>query len=187
MVEMSTESDTEAMPSPKGELLPLVACWSKPLQDVAASLRRMVRTRPLEPSQLAAVAKLIYAVERLPRATEGMGIEASLAVCGEGGRGWLAICHYGTSVGLSQGETSYEPQGTEHRITTVLEAEVGCRNSRGDDDPITVLVELEDWVREWSARAVNADCEFEISDDQNEMDWNQAGPPNAWELVPDGV
>lgn len=184
---MSIEESQEPSEETEPSLFPLMGCWKEPLEDVAASLWSMVRTRDLTARDLAAVAKLIYALDRLPYPTEGIAIEASATVSHTSGRGWLTISHYGDSFSISKGETFYDPQGCESNSNSILDAEVDGCNGREDEDPITVMIELEDWVSEWSSRLLDPAYTFEIFDEFSDMDWNQPHPQNAWEMLPDGV
>ena len=168
-------------------LLPLLACWSKPLQDIAASLRRLVRARDLVPHDLAAVAKLIYGIDRLPCVTTGIGITATASISHAGGRGWLEIRHFGDSLAICFGESSFEQQGCETEVREVLNAESGGGHGREREDPIVVMCELEDWASQWTQRVLDPSNPFEIIDEGIDLDWQQACPQNAWELVPDGT
>ena len=166
---------------------PLYGCWQEPFERLGTSLKEMIRQRELKPQQLAAVTKLFYAIERLPNPTEDIAIEASAIISHEDGRGWLSLSHYGDSMELSYWEALYELQGTEHSSSNVLRAEVGVGNDRENEDPIRVMIELEDWVAQWSNRVCSPDCEFEISDQADNNDWDQPRHPRGWEALPDGV
>lgn len=168
-------------------LLPLVGCWSAPLESLSTSLKNLLRKRDLTAQEISAVSKLFYALDRLPCATEGVSVEASVAVSHDRGRGWLEIQHYGNGLLISRGETFYEQPGCETSRYDILEATVGEGHNRKSDDPITVTCELEDWLYEWNSRAFDSSYEFAIVDNLNDMDWLQPRPINAWELLPDGI
>jgi hypothetical protein len=169
------------------ELFPLYACWQEPFEQLGASLKKLISQRELDPQQMAAVARLAYAIDRLPNPTNGIEIEASATVSNENSRGWLQLTHCGDLIELSYWESIYERQDTSHRSTKVLQAEVGVGVDREGDDPITVMNELESWVAEWTNRVLNPECEFEVTDSLDEVDWNQAVHAEGWEALPDGV
>lgn len=169
------------------QLFPLFQCWESAFESLRESLGQMVRQRDLSPRELASVAKLIYAIERLPNSTDGVAIEASTTLSSSRGRNSLVLCHYGHSIGLTYRTVFYEPQGTEHTDICVLEAEVGVGNNREGHDPITVLTELEDWINEWTNRICSRDCEFQIIDEDYEMDWDQPMHHQGWAALPSGV
>lgn len=177
------DSDDDALE----ELFPLLGCWEAAFRSLTETLRQMVRQRDLAPSEMAALAKLIYAVDRLPNPTTGVAIEASLSRSHQHGRISIVLCHYGTSIELSYSESFYEPRGTEHILTTVLEAEVGAGHNREDHDPITVMLELENWVEQWSRCMADLEYEFEIIDSWDPMDWEQPARHLGWGALPSGV
>lgn len=169
------------------DLFPFYGCWQGPFQSLSTGLKKMIPNRELDPEELAAVEKLIYAVDRLPNPTDGIAIEASISLTDELGRSSLDFSHSGDSIRLGYSRSFFELQGTEHESRDVLEAEVGVGNSCEEDDPITVMIELEDWVTKWSDRLCNPEYEFEIYDDLEVDDWDQPSHPEAWNALPDGV
>ena len=165
-------------------LFPMFGFWEPAFRTLTDSLKQMLRARVLRPREVAALAKLIYALERLPSPTSDVAIEASMTSHGKYGRGSLTLQHYGDYIELSYVEAFYQPQGIEHSIRSVLEAEVGVGNNREHEDPITVAIELDDWVSEWSNRALDPDCKFEIYDDNDPMDWDQPTHEQGWGALP---
>lgn len=162
---------------------PLVQCWREPFEQLARALREIVTTKELSGITFFRTARLIHAIEQLPLTPNVSMIEASLTNEQEGGRSWLSISVSLDSLSLTRGSSSYEIQGTESVINSVLEAEVEVGNNRESDDPIAVMIELQDWVTEWRSMATDPDCLFDIHDE----DMDNSDTRSAWESLPDGV
>jgi len=147
----------------------------------------MIRARDFQAFELACLAKLVYAIDRLPMSTVGVAIEASICISHERGNSWMGIQHYGDSLSLYSGGTLYEIQGPESEINDILRVEIGCENNRNDDDPMDVMVELEDWVRDWSESVIDSEFAFKIHDDSSDINWEQTIIDNAWAELPEGT
>lgn len=164
-------------------LFPLLQCWREPLASCATALRQVVRNRELQGADLLRVARLINAIENLPVPSQVGLIEASLGAAHSTGRSWQSIAVADDRLELGYGESSYEPQGTETSLHSVLEVELGVGTNRDGEDPSTVMIELEDWVSRFRSRASDPDTTFRISDE----DVYPEDADRAWEVLPDGV
>jgi hypothetical protein len=165
------------------DVFPLFQCWRTPFDQIAGGLMQLVQTRQLSGVDFVRTARLIHALQLLPLPSKLVLIEASLAHTTEDGQHWLCITASSDSLIITQGGSTYEPQGTESESTTVLEAEVGVGTNRSNDDPLTVMVDLENWADEWCDMANDPDCTFTICDEEV----SPVDTASAWEVLPDGL
>jgi hypothetical protein len=164
-------------------VLPLYQCWREPFAKVVRGIKRVARERDLSGAELLSVARLADAIERLPHVPDVALIEASLTENAAEGDRWLSIVVTTDHLEISSGESLYEAQGTESFLSTVLRADVGVGVDREGDDPVNVMIEIENWASEWEAMAADSQYDFEISDE----DVYPENTDSLWEGLPDGV
>ncbi len=164
---------------------PLDECWRSVFSEIEASLRRLLSERDLSPPEIDATAKLKYALGRLPEVTKGVCIEASVTNFWEGGRGWLSIQITDDFLWIYFGESIHQPQGGDPVSFDVLRTFADGESSLHGSDEITVMIDLEDWEREWVRRIRDSACLFSIYDDGDQMDWEQPCRKDPWSLLAD--
>ena len=164
---------------------PLAGCWSSVFSEIEASLSVLLRERDLTPPEIAATAKLKYAISRLPEVTVGVCIEASVEVSHERGRGWLGFQLDDDCLWIYCREVFNEPRGSETECRDVLRVFGNGESSAEGCDPISVMIDLEEWVNEWVSRIKDSACLFSIEDDGDQMDWEQPRREDPWALLVD--
>jgi hypothetical protein len=167
------------------EAFPMHRSWAEAFEALGSSLRRLPKVRRLEPSQLAALSKLIHAVDRLPLATEGIHAECSLSIDHR---------HSGAILSITLTECSFEfcvierfdsGIGWDHETKQILYVEPGYSNRAGED-PFSVGSDLEVWVGEWNSWSCDEDVSLTISDEASEEFWDQEIDLDAWSRAVDG-
>jgi hypothetical protein len=166
---------------------PLLGCWEDSFSNLAKSLLRLVRARELSGAELAATAKLIGALNRLPLATDGIGIEASLGTKDKTSRGSLVLQLSTNAMSMGYFEVFDSSAGSDHESRAVLDVEVSGYSSVAVEDPAAVMNALAGWVVEWSRRAVDPEqYTYEIHDDAQDELWRGGSLAARWRHVPYG-
>lgn len=169
------------------ECFPLFSCWQDVFINLTTGLHQLIKTRELDALQIAATARLIRAVERLPLSTD-VGIEASLSIKDEDSSGSLVLQLYTGSLEVGYIESFNSGVGWDNEIRSILFVETGGYSNAEGKDPISVMIELEEWVAQWTNRAIDTAFEYEISDDDMDAMWyEEDNSTDYWERLPDGV
>lgn len=167
----------------RDDLFPFFQCWREPIEALTQGMRNMLKTRELRGADLLRAARLIHAIEGLPLRPDVELIQASLAHEEGRERSWLSVTLSRDSFELSRGGTTQDTPFTESEYKDVLYAEVGVGTNRSKDDPIAVMIEIEDWVAEWNEWACDTSYSFTIYDEEV----STVNVDAAWELLDHGA
>lgn len=168
----------------KANTFGLDQCWSEAFEELGRSLRRLPGVRSLEPQSLAALAKFIHAVDRLPLVTEGLDIQCSLSANYGSSGAVLSIEMTSEYFEFSVTERFDSGIGWDHESRQVIYVGRGG-SSRENEDPFVVGLELEVWIREWDSFSGDDAVSFSITDDAGEEFWDQEVDLDAWSRVAD--
>jgi hypothetical protein len=147
-----------------------------------ASVRTLIKRAQTTPEQIFNLAKLLYALERLPLPTEGIGIELSLSMHhANGERTCQEITLDGSSFRLSTGAwIIIEPSiGGDSEGETVFEVEIGGFREVAEPAPMVVM----DWLDAFDQRVGDLDQKLQISDsaDSSCIDWDAESGEAYWD------
>ena len=148
------------------------------IQALAGAVRHLIARPATTPEQIYHLAKLLFALNRLPRATSGFCIELALGQRHENGES-NHLC-------LTIDNTLFRLEKTCYII---LDAAVGGDTTaevlfevEGQSRDIIEPTALMDWVEEFSRRVAAPEHDLEISDaeDTSEIDWEAKANDEDW-------
>jgi len=170
------------------DIIPLDAAWSSAFERLADILRSIVRSEKIAVRQSVAIAKLLFATERLPSETKGVAIEVSLTErTDDNSTTVLSYTHSGYRVQLYTTEMWKEAHGCEHSTTVLVDAEAGCSPSESwrieGWSPLDVRERLENWLNQWEELLGSSHFELSVEDDEQDSFWNQPMLENGWDIL----
>jgi hypothetical protein len=149
------EADEDEAPSD------LYACHQEDkgvIDLLAKSIRGLLRRKDTTPYQIAKIGKFLFALERLPRITEGFGMSLTLTYSYNNESSYQAVSIDSDSFKLSSGGNAYDPAvGGDSYSSTELEIGIGWREG-GD------LMEMSGWVDSFAEKAADKDYEIDFED-----------------------
>ena len=140
------------------------------LWNLAQEFRRELTTPGMAGPDLVHAAKLIAALERLPRVTSGLALQASRSMRSEYGAFVIGLRLDDEALVLDSMESLLGEDGTDHQAQVFLRAEV---DGRYQTDFSNVSDGLQRWASQWRMH-VSSGTSF--TDEADETDWtNEIG------------
>ncbi len=130
----------------------------------------------LAPAELRLMATFLFALERLPYATEGFYIDLAITQRHANSFSYINVEIGGSAFRLATGESVYSPDvGSDNHSETNLEMEIG-----GFRDGTTQ--DFEEWLDKFSFLASDGSYSFE-GEDNLDLDLTEEVPADGWDRL----
>jgi hypothetical protein len=149
------------------------------IKELASAVRDLIGRPATTPGQIHHLAKLLFALNRLPRPTSGLCLELSLGDSHENGES--------NHLHLTLDDTTFQLDKT---LYIIVDPAVGGDSSseiyfavEGRAREITHMTALMDWVEEFRSRVADSESELEISDaaDRSAFNWEAESSDADWD------
>ncbi|WP_058556008.1 hypothetical protein [Thiohalocapsa sp. ML1] len=184
--ELGEEDEDEDDDEWDDQYFPIAIEYMPVIDRLAASCSKLLKRPGIDPQTISDIAKLQYALSRLPMVTDGIEIDVLLkSVLDEEGS-WSGPSLYisGSNFRLSYAGYIRGPYGGDSDCSTIYECErSGFRSDLGGS-AAGVIQLLTEWIDRWEADCTDLGVEFSITNDEEEFDWDQDEDDDAWERMP---
>ena len=163
---------------------PLHPMWEDPIRFLAQAFRLAIQSQSYTPRDLESLARLIHGLERLPAATQGIGIvvESTTTSRSNGNSGGISLELQEDCFEISSFETLVfdNISGMSDSSTrTILRVETNGNFECVLDDPVQAFYEIDEWASTWDSHLSDGG-ELEIQDETTYFNWDQGGPAGDW-------
>jgi hypothetical protein len=175
-------SDQDAEDDAKEKLLGFYGEDRHFLLELKRAIRKLIHRSDTTPEQIYHLAKLLLALDRLPRPTRGLALELSLGLehaNGEKSCQDLYVDETSFRVGNSAWIITDPAVGGDSRSDTILDVEIGGYRE------LLHPTAFADWVAEFARRVADSDQKLGISDlkSGSEIDWQAEADESDWEKL----